>query len=112
MSNAFDRFRGGGDLASFFRSLAVPTFSTSTSPNDFERNRTRNAGQLRLEFFDQGLNGAPGSAAVLEALEKSPHASVLTLAQNELGDAGVLAFLTGLKRLRHRGIGGHLQVRL
>lgn len=112
-SNPFDRFRGGGDLAAFFRSLATPShrFSTSTtsSSNDYEWDTTRSTGRLKLEFFDQGLNGA---AVVLKALEENPHATSITLAQNELRDAGLLAFLMGLKRLRHQGIGGHLQVRL
>jgi hypothetical protein len=100
--SSFDRVRApGGDLASFFRSLASPGrrygFSSSTSAAsssanpDFESEqlRARQGGTKHLEFFDHGLVGPRGAKIVLNALTLNPGANSVTLVSHH--QAGELA---------------------
>ncbi|GAA5969038.1 hypothetical protein JCM21900_006352 [Sporobolomyces salmonicolor] len=113
----YDRFRTpGGDLASFFRSLAGPSrpynfqrYDASADHYEWEVLRARQGGSKRLDFFDHDLNGPKGATVVLQALERSPGATSMSLSQNNLGDDGVRELLVGLKRLRSKDIGAHLQ---
>ncbi|KAM0750492.1 hypothetical protein T439DRAFT_326456 [Meredithblackwellia eburnea MCA 4105] len=130
--SAFDRFRGS-DLATFFRSLAYPAFDPGPSPSsssansansnrgnpyaasfrsvyDWEQLRTTiQRGGGHLEFFDAGLWGQDGAQRVLIALERQPTSRSITLSQNNLADDGLRFLLVGMKRLRHRAIGGQLK---
>lgn len=110
--SAFDRFTSrSSDLASFFRRLATPSQSYSTSraspaPDAFDWEQLRaaagpNTGK-HLEFFDAGLYGADGADRVLTALQRAPTTRSITLSQNRLGDDGLRALLAGLKQLRSR----------
>ncbi|GAA5915647.1 uncharacterized protein JCM6883_000704 [Sporobolomyces salmoneus] len=111
----YDRFRQpGGDLASFFRSLTTPTrryTSERHEPTEYEWElfRARQGGTKRLDFFDANLRGPQGATSVLGELQRSPAASSISLSQNELGDDGVRELLVGMKRLRAKDIGSHLQ---
>ena len=112
MFNALDRFSGGrSDLATFFRSLASPPTSYSTSTalpggdlSDWELFRAKagpNAGN-QIDFFGAGLHGEDGAQKVLAALERLPTTRSINLSNNRLGDSGLRVLLVGLKRLRHR----------
>lgn len=135
----FSSFRSPAiDLADFLRSLAVPrAFYSSSTPgtssqqeHEWEILRARQGGTKRLDFFDHDLSGPDGAVAVLRAVEKSPGVTALALwgpllaltirfsahliaysSQNHLGDDGMRELLVGLKRLRSRDIGAHLEVR-
>ncbi|GAA6010682.1 hypothetical protein JCM11491_002894 [Sporobolomyces phaffii] len=111
----YDRFRQpGGDLASFFRSLTTPTRQYTSQRHEptayeWELLRARQGGTKRLDFFDGNLRGPDGATLVLRELQRSPGASSISLSQNELGDDGVRELLVGMKRLRGKDIGAHLQ---
>ncbi|CDR48227.1 RHTO0S16e03994g1_1 [Rhodotorula toruloides] len=114
----FSSFRSPAiDLADFLRSLAVPrAFYSSSTPgtssqqeHEWEILRARQGGTKRLDFFDHELSGPDGAVAVLRAVEKSPGVTALALSQNHLGDDGMRELLVGLKRLRSRDIGAHLE---
>ena len=81
----YDRFRQpGGDLASFFRSLATPTrryTSERHEPTEYEWEllRARQGGTKRLDFFDANLRGQDGAMMVLKELQRSPAASSISL---------------------------------
>ncbi|BGO99485.1 hypothetical protein NBRC10513v2_003582 [Rhodotorula toruloides] len=114
----FSSFRSPAvDLADFLRSLAVPrAFYSSSTPgtssqqeHEWEILRARQGGTKRLDFFDHDLSGPDGAVAVLRAVEKSPGVTALALSQNHLGDDGMRELLVGLKRLRSRDIGAHLE---
>ncbi|GAA5878957.1 hypothetical protein JCM16303_007243 [Sporobolomyces ruberrimus] len=111
----YDRFRRpGGDLASFFRSLTTPTRRYTSERHEptayeWELLRARQGGTKRLDFFDANLRGPDGAMMVLKELQRSPAASSISLSQNDLGDDGVRELLAGIKRLRGKDIGSHLQ---
>ncbi|KAK4046780.1 hypothetical protein OIO90_006446 [Microbotryomycetes sp. JL221] len=97
-----DRIRVG-DLASFFRSLTTPLHRQSAqvaAEYEWEQLRARQGGSRHLEFFDQDLQGVGGARIVLDALQKNPGATSMTLSQNRLGDNGLRELLMGLKQLR------------
>ncbi|GAA6002545.1 hypothetical protein JCM10207_001173 [Rhodosporidiobolus poonsookiae] len=105
------------DLADFLRSLANPRtyYGASAAPSysqqdqEWEILRARQGGTKRLDFFDHDLIGPEGAVAALRAVEKSPGVTHLSLSQNQLGDDGLRELLVGLKRLRSRDIGAHLE---
>ncbi|GAA5980616.1 hypothetical protein JCM11641_006700 [Rhodosporidiobolus odoratus] len=103
------------DLADFLRSYVTPrTFfcsSSSRGPGDreWEELRARQGGTKRLDFFDHQLDGPSGAVEVLRAIEKSPGVTDIALSHNALRDDGLRELLVGLKRLRTRDIGAHLE---
>ncbi|GJN89187.1 hypothetical protein Rhopal_002163-T1 [Rhodotorula paludigena] len=115
----FSRFRSPAlDLADFLRSLAVPRAqygassygsSRSRQEDEWEILRARQGGTKRLDFFDHNAAGPEGAVLVLRAMEKSPGVTELALSHNPLGDDGIREFLSGMKRLRSRDIGAHLE---
>ncbi|KAI5480451.1 hypothetical protein MNV49_000604 [Pseudohyphozyma bogoriensis] len=115
--SAFDRFALGGTLHDFLRSLASPryqyTTTASSSPSSASASAAYSYAALHgsfsqsdtLEFLDSSLVGEDGANAVLRALAQRPGSRAIALSQNNLGDAGVRALVTGMKRLRSRGVG-------
>ncbi|GAA5861566.1 hypothetical protein JCM3774_002628 [Rhodotorula dairenensis] len=103
------------NLADFLRSLAVPRlyYGTTSTPDseayEWAALRAQQRGTKRLDFHDHGLRGPDGAITVLRAVEQSPAVTALTLSHNPLGDDGLREFLVGLKRLRARDIGSHLE---
>ncbi|GAA5843576.1 hypothetical protein JCM11251_007121 [Rhodosporidiobolus azoricus] len=101
-------------LSDFLRSLAVPralysSSTTSRQEQEWEVLRVRQGGTKRLDFFDHNIVGAEGAVIVLRAIEKSPGVTDVVLSHNQLGDDGLRELLVGLKRLRSRDIGAHLE---
>ncbi|GAA5919903.1 hypothetical protein JCM6882_004743 [Rhodosporidiobolus microsporus] len=101
-------------LSDFLRSLAVPrafygSSTTSRQEQEWEVLRARQGGTKRLDFFDHDIVGPEGAVTVLRAIEKSPGVTDVVLSHNQLGDDGLRELLVGLKRLRSRDIGAHLE---
>lgn len=102
-------------LSDFLRSLAVPRvyYGTTSSPDaeayEWAALRAQQRGATRIDFHDHGLRGPAGAITVLRAMEQSPAVTALTLSHNPLGDDGVRELLVGIKRLRARDIGCHLE---
>ncbi|GAA6027389.1 hypothetical protein JCM8097_007820 [Rhodosporidiobolus ruineniae] len=101
-------------LSDFLRSLAVPrTYYASSHDARLEQEwevlRARQGGTKRLDFFDHDLYGPDGAVQVLRAVEKSPGVTDVALSHNHLGDDGLRELVVGLKRLRSRDIGAHLE---
>ncbi|GAA5981629.1 hypothetical protein JCM10908_004545 [Rhodotorula pacifica] len=103
------------NLADFLRSLADPRlcYGTTSTPDaeayEWEALRARQGGTKRLDFHDHGLRSPEGAVTVLRAVERSPAVTALTLSHNPLGDGGLRELLVGMKRLRARDIGSHLE---
>ncbi|TNY19379.1 hypothetical protein DMC30DRAFT_379017 [Rhodotorula diobovata] len=112
---AFSAFRSPlVDLGDFLRSLAVPRAAYGTSSPTREQEewdvfRARQGGTKRLDYFGGDVTGPSGAVLVLRAIEKSPGVTDIVLSQNELGDDGMRELLVGMKRLRSRDIGAHLE---
>ncbi|GAA5876619.1 hypothetical protein JCM8547_002423 [Rhodosporidiobolus lusitaniae] len=101
-------------LSDFLRSLAVPrvfygTDGSSRRDHEFEILRERQGGTKRLDFFDHDLIGPEGAVAVLRAVEQSPSVTDVIVSHNHFGDDGLRELVVGLKRLRSRDIGAHLE---
>ncbi|KPV75365.1 uncharacterized protein RHOBADRAFT_53350 [Rhodotorula graminis WP1] len=112
---AFSAFRSPlVDLGDFLRSLAVPrtaygTSAPSREQEEWEVFRARQGGTKRLDYFGGDVVGPAGAVLVLRSMEKSPGVTDIVLSQNQLGDDGMRELLVGMKRLRSRDIGAHLE---
>ncbi|BGP47948.1 hypothetical protein JCM10450v2_003815 [Rhodotorula kratochvilovae] len=111
----FLRFRSPAvTLGDFLRSLAVPRTSygvdaPTREQEEWEVFRARQGGTKRLDYFGGDVVGPDGAVLVLGSMEKSPGVTDIVLSQNSLGDDGMRELLVGMKRLRSRDIGAHLQ---
>ncbi|GAA6049611.1 hypothetical protein JCM3770_005034 [Rhodotorula araucariae] len=111
----FLRFRSPAvTLGDFLRSLAVPRTSYAVDTptreqEEWEVFRARQGGTKRLDYFDGDVVGPDGAVLVLRSMEKSPGVTDIALSQNNLGDDGMRELLVGMKRLRSRDVGAHLQ---
>lgn len=118
---------------------AYGTSSPTREQEEWEVFRARQGGTKRLDYFVGDVTGPAGAVLVLRAIEKSPGVTDIVLcvslslslshpprvqassqsrlpvrslsSQNELGDDGMRELLVGMKRLRSRDIGAHLEVR-
>ncbi|BGP15876.1 hypothetical protein JCM10213_003695 [Rhodosporidiobolus nylandii] len=104
----------GVDLADLLRSfMGARHYLGGSFPTPEEREwevlRARQGGTKQLDLFDHHLVGPEGACEVLRAIDKSPAVTHIALSHNALGDDGLRELVVGLKRLRSRDVGAHLE---